>query len=126
LFSIVHEIIREMLKAIEQGAPGVILGEEDDDALEFLDIHIGPVKTAVLWESHSLASAIDEQPSSFHDESPFLPEVDTMIYTTGSIPRQGLSVMTEGSVEQLHGHRSRRNLGPVEEAPEPTGASGHA
>ncbi len=81
LFSVGHEIVGEVIEAIEQGGPRSVLGKQDDQSLEFLYIYIGSFKTALFGESDCLASSICEESCGFHWFRLPSQMIDTIVYT---------------------------------------------
>ena len=66
LISVGHEIVGEVVEAIEERGPWGVLGKQDDQSLESLYIYVGSFKTAVFGESDCLASSVYEESCGLH------------------------------------------------------------
>ena len=44
MFTSVHEVIRKLLKALEERLPGIIFVQQDDCIPDFFDVNLGAVE----------------------------------------------------------------------------------
>jgi hypothetical protein len=56
-----HEIVGEVIKAVQQRSPRVVFGEEDNEPLELFYAHIRPPKSAIFGQPDGLAASIDKE-----------------------------------------------------------------
>ena len=72
LAALLHKIIGELAKALEERTPRIIVGQEDDSIAHFLNINFAALKAELFGQAYRLAVSILKEFCRLHGR-PFLP-----------------------------------------------------